>query len=124
MLNAGSWIRVLSLLTLASAAPIASTQAHAAACRFRADGVVGQTISVEVPRGADTATVTAIVDGRPDKSGSVQYSRAQLAGLNTTILVRQQAGDPAYRSTPDNQVQCMLKVVAHAIGTLDHRASP
>lgn len=114
--------------TLPILASIALTAApsHAAngtaSCRFRAGGSLDQTVMIDVPQGATAATVTAIVEESPDLSGSAQYSRDQLTGLNALILARQANNDPAYRSAPGNQVQCMVKAVADAIARLDKQA--
>jgi len=41
---------------------------------------------IDVPQGATAATLTTIVEEGPELSGSTQYSRDQLAGLNALIL--------------------------------------
>jgi len=115
-------------LSILAGACIGSAPSRAAdspaACRFRAGGSVDQVVTVDVPQGAASATVTAIVEESPELSGSAQYSRDQLAGLNALILARQANNDPAYRSTPGNQVQCMVKAVSDAIARLDRQHAP
>ena len=114
----------LALSTLASAclanAPSRATDSPAA-CRFRAGGSIDQVVTIDGPQNATAATLTAIVEESPELSGSIQYSRDQLAGLNALILARQANNGPAYRSGPGNQVQCMVKAVSDAIAQLDRQ---
>lgn len=72
-------------------------------CRLRADGRVGQTVSIIVPPGSHTAILAAVVDESPSRSGATTYTRDQLAGLNTLILTRQAEEDRAFMSSPDNR---------------------
>ena len=92
-----------------------------AACHFRAGGSIDQVVMIDVPQGATAATLTTIVEEGPELSGSTQYSRDQLAGLNALILARQANNGPVYRSGPGNQVQCMVKAVSDAIAQLDRQ---
>ncbi len=88
-------------------------------CRLRADGTVGQTVSIIVPPGSHTAILAAVIAGNPDKSGATTYTRDQLAGLNTLILTRQAEGDRAFMSSADNQVTCLSRLVGNVVRQLD-----
>jgi len=105
---------------------LATAPSHAAngiaSCRFRAGGSLDQIVMIDVPQGATAATVTAIVEESPELSGSTQYSRDQLTSLNALILAHQANNDPAYRSAPGNQVQCMVNAVADAVARLGKQA--
>jgi len=111
---------ILASIALATAPSYAANAV--ASCRFRAGGSLDQIVMIDVPQGATSATVTALVDESPKLSGSTQYSQDQLTGLNALILARQANNDPAYRSAPGNRVQCMVNAVADAIAHLDKPA--
>jgi hypothetical protein len=125
MIILGSRRRIrLFAIVLSLATAVSSLPGHAAApdqnqsCRLRGDDDHVKTVSISVVPTARNAVLNVTIDDHPQRGGMAAYTIEQLRALNIVLIARSQNRHPALISSPDNQIQCMTRIVSNAIAKL------